>query len=142
MIRQVPVGRFVLLLAAWLPLTGCGGGFGDVSGRVTLDGQPLPAGTITFVDADNITHSDQIQDGKYRVTHVAAGKVRVSVVTPLAIEFVTPGKPKSGGPLGGLKPPAGKGPEVPEKYQDHEKSGLAYDVQRGENTINVEMKSQ
>jgi len=141
MFRQTQVGLFLVLLATALPLAGCGGGFGDVSGSVTLDGQPVPAGTVTFVDRTNTTQSDMFTDGKYHVTKVAAGQARVSVVTPMAITFGEPGGTKSA-KVGDTKPPPAKSVTLPEKYQDHEKSGLVYEIKRGANTIDVEMKSK
>lgn len=52
----------------------------EVSGFIKLDGKPLPEGTITFISADNTTHSAQgkIQDGEYVVT-VPVGKKRVEI---------------------------------------------------------------
>tara|TARA_R110002111_G_scaffold255157_1_gene321304 strand:- start:99749 stop:100132 length:384 start_codon:yes stop_codon:yes gene_type:complete len=52
----------------------------EVSGFIKLDGKPLPDGTITFISADNTTHSAQgkIQNGEYVVT-VPVGEKRVEI---------------------------------------------------------------
>lgn len=73
-----------LLLLMTLPLQGCFQGTGanesEVSGVIKLDGEPLPEGTITFISADNTTHSAQgkIQNGEYHVT-VPVGEKRVEI---------------------------------------------------------------
>jgi hypothetical protein len=70
------------MLALLVPLAvGCGKGKGTVSGTVTLDGQPLPAGNITFIPSKGQGAGGTIQDGKYSVADVPAGKVAVTVET-------------------------------------------------------------
>ncbi len=60
-----------LIMAAGVLLAGCGGsGLYEVSGRVTYDGRPLPAGVIYF-DPDVARHNDGpqgyalVKDGAY-----------------------------------------------------------------------------
>ncbi|QDT92592.1 hypothetical protein [Gimesia algae] len=73
---------FIFLIILLLP--GCFQGTSshesEVSGFIKLDGEPLPEGTITFISADNTTHSAQgkIQDGEYVVT-VPVGEKRVEI---------------------------------------------------------------
>lgn len=69
MFRQVAL---VASCVALLAVVGCGGGSDvtryDVSGTVTFDGAPVPAGTITFLPASGNTGpggSATIKDGKY-----------------------------------------------------------------------------
>ena len=54
-----------------LALTGCGGDskMATVSGAVTLDGNPVETGAITFVPANGNapTAGGQIKDGRYSV---------------------------------------------------------------------------
>jgi hypothetical protein len=61
---------------------GCGGGGpgATVEGSVTLDGQPVQNGTISFVPADGKTASagGKIADGKYSVA-VPPGPKRVEI---------------------------------------------------------------
>ncbi|WP_417385801.1 hypothetical protein [Gimesia sp.] len=74
----------LLFLVVPLLLQGCFQGTGanesEVSGLIKLDGEPLPDGTITFISADNTTHSAQgkIQEGEYVVT-VPVGEKRVEI---------------------------------------------------------------
>ena len=62
--------------------TGCGKGPATVAvtGKVTLDGQPLASGTINFVPSDGATASaaGQITEGAYSV-EMPPGKKRVQV---------------------------------------------------------------
>jgi hypothetical protein len=67
----------LLLTAA----VGCGSGKGTVSGKVTLDGKPLPAGQISFVGAHGQTATADIKDGQYTVSNVPTGDVKVTVQT-------------------------------------------------------------
>lgn len=75
--------RHIFLLLMLL-LPGCSEGANsnesEVSGFIQLDGKPLPEGTITFVSADNTTHSAQgkIQNGEY-VVNVPVGEKRVEI---------------------------------------------------------------
>lgn len=77
--------RFLIvlaLLALLLPLeVGCGGGKGNLSGTVTLDGKPLPAGNISFIPSKGPGVSGAIQDGNYSVHGVPTGEVKVTVET-------------------------------------------------------------
>jgi hypothetical protein len=70
------------LLALLLPLeVGCGGGKGAVSGSVTLDGQPLPIGNISFLPSKGPGATARIEDGKYSVKGVPSGEMKVTVET-------------------------------------------------------------
>jgi hypothetical protein len=62
-----------------LALAGCGGSAHDVSGTVTLDGEPIPEGYIAFTpEGGGRGAGGAIKDGKYSV-HVPAGKSRVEI---------------------------------------------------------------
>jgi 2-methylaconitate cis-trans-isomerase PrpF len=65
---------FVLLAAV-----GCGASTSDVSGNVTLDGTPLPAGTIVFIPAKGTAVSAEIKNGKYNALKVPEGEAKVTV---------------------------------------------------------------
>jgi hypothetical protein len=115
-------GRLALLAPALL-LAGCAGQ-GQVSGKVQYKGKPLPAGTITFYDRKNNAVSSAIgPDGGYSVEKVAAGPVKITVMTPMAI-FMPGDKP----------PPGPPPPTLPAKYADPEKSGLNWEVKPGTQT--------
>jgi hypothetical protein len=73
---------FAGALAFVIPLAiGCGPAKGKVTGSVTLDGQPLPAGTITFHPNKGISVAGEITDGQYTVAGVPAGDAKVTVDT-------------------------------------------------------------
>ena len=74
--------------AAWIffgPLAlivaGCGGKNTTVTGRVTLAGQPVESGFITFFPEDNHGTSvgAEIIQGEYKVENIIPGKKRVYV---------------------------------------------------------------
>lgn len=73
-----------IIFLSILILSGCSAGpksnESEVSGTIQLDGKPLPEGTITFVSADNSTHSAQgkINNGEY-IVNVPVGKKRVEI---------------------------------------------------------------
>jgi len=51
--RSCTAACWLFLLLFALPFAGgCSDGLGDVTGTVTLDGQPVPDGSITFVSQD------------------------------------------------------------------------------------------
>jgi hypothetical protein len=88
------VGVLTLVLAL-----GCGGGaMPVVSGTVTLDGQPVANGSISFVplDGKGRTAGGTITDGKYS-TKVPVGEMKVSISVPKIVgrekEFDTPDSP-------------------------------------------------
>jgi hypothetical protein len=80
--RSLFLGVLGLVLSA---TAGCGGK-GTVSGKVTLDGEPLPAGTITFQSKSGKAASGAITDGQYSVPGVPTGEVSVSVETATVLE--------------------------------------------------------
>ncbi|MCC9606887.1 hypothetical protein LOC68_15615 [Blastopirellula sp. JC732] len=75
----------ILIAATSLLSVGCGGGIKDnevkVSGNVTIDGQPIEIGSVSFVSADGSTPTGggNIKDGAY-VAFVAPGEKKVLVL--------------------------------------------------------------
>jgi hypothetical protein len=121
-------------------VSGCGGGgSGTVSGKVTLSGKPVERGTITFLSeaGNKDAFSAAIQDGQYRTGEMPAGPAKI-YLTPL---MEMPAKGAAGGDV--RPPPKVVKGEVksgfPDKYTNHESSGLSLDVKRGENTFDVNM---
>src|SRR5437868_4602721 len=88
------------LLVAALAVAGCGGAkTGEVTGTVTVDGQPPPTGSsITFIPADGRSPSAgaTIEAGKYSAK-VQAGPAKVQVRVPKFASGKT-GQPGPGGP--------------------------------------------
>ena len=75
-------GPFVLIVA------GCGGKNTTVTGRVTLGGQPVESGFITFFPEDNHGTSvgGEITRGEYKVENIVPGKKRVYVSIPEKVD--------------------------------------------------------
>ena len=81
------IAFLLLALSVCFVLSGCGGpdNRAKVSGTVTLNGEPLATGSISFVPAEGNTGPSSggaIADGKYSVPGdkgVAIGKNRVSI---------------------------------------------------------------
>ena len=69
---------------ALLALTGCGGSSGStVTGSVTINGEPMKAGAITFMPVEakgGQSAGGDIVNGKYTAKNVTPGKERVTVV--------------------------------------------------------------
>jgi hypothetical protein len=111
----------------------------DVSGRVTLDGQPVGPGTVVFAPPEKTTNpatGTVLVDGSYflksnRIRGLPPGHYKVSV-SIIHQDPVPPGQR-------GTAPPKLVSPA---KYSDPATSGLEYDVQRGTNTINLELASK
>ena len=79
---------------------GCGGPrTGTVSGDVTLDGQPMKKGQITFapVDGKSTGAMADVADGKFSAT-VPAGEMKVAIVSDKVVGtrkmYDTPDSPK------------------------------------------------
>ena len=125
--------RVVLAFAFVLGICGCGDNevTGEVSGTVTVGGQPLREGTIAFQSKKGKGGSAPIEDGEYSMSRVPVGKYVVVVLPPSA---PPPGKP------GATK---GVGKEVlasvPMKYWDETTSDLKGEVEVGENTANFDL---
>ncbi len=89
-----------------------------VSGIVTFDGKPLPAGTISFqaIDRPVATATPIGEGGAYSTDRAPLGKNLVTVDTA-SIQF---GNPSAYVP-------------IPARYADPKAAGLSADVQPGEN---------
>jgi len=115
---------------------------GRVSGKVTADGKPLEAGTVTFISTDgqrpNATGAIK-SAGSYTLQTVEPGdgavvgeyKVAITDVDSAALNTALPGAP--------VIPPKSA---IPKTYQDAGSSGLSAKVERGSNTHNFDLKSK
>jgi hypothetical protein len=146
-----------LTLAVLWASVGCSGK-GNVSGKVTYHGQPLPGGTVAFApEAGGPGNSAQIdpKDGTYHVGRLPAGPMKITV-TPLkaggsGIAEVPGGRMPGGPPPGaqGMPPdmfkrafenPEGTEVEIPIKYTTLEGTDLRYTVKSGDQEFNIELK--
>jgi hypothetical protein len=126
------VRRAIAFLCCLLPvaLLGCGGSGGSmksvVTGKVTFNGAPVPAGTVTFIaqNTEGTTMMSAIDNGTYRIPNFPPGEVKISVQGP--------GRPSN---------PEDKTPRVtlPEKYLNVMTSGLTYTVKTGQQTHDLNL---
>lgn len=133
------------LAAVCLPLcllAGCGGGGKDegvtVTGTVTLDGQPLPAGQVVF-EIPNSTEQriGGIDNGKFEVKGVPVGKVRAAVRTSM-MQAQYAAEQRFASKAGGKANKPDFVP-VPPRYEDVGKANLEFDVAPGK-PITIELK--
>jgi hypothetical protein len=121
-----------------LPVSGCGGPYdATVAGVVTLDGLPVPRGTVKFIPAQGPSAYGLIgEDGAYsmmtgRERGLPAGTYTVTVVANEAsVSSASPSAP----------PIPGK-PITPPWYRVQDASGLTFTVEPGSNEINLELLS-
>jgi hypothetical protein len=137
--------RFPLpwLAAACLGLAGgCGGGSGELSGKVMYQGKPVRMGWVFGAGNDGVVRSARIQDdGSYSLGEVPPGPVKLSVTSP---------DPSSSRPQAKKKMPKGSGPPadvdvgkwfaIPDQYGDFTRSELSVTVRRGSNHFDIELK--
>ena len=152
-------GRAAFLLAVALA-AGCGGGRGQVSGRVLYKDKPVPGGWVTFVPADSRENSVTVpigEDGTYEVT-LPAGQVQIAVDNreldrrddrltmppplPPGVRLPTSGMAGGQIPRSQTTPPrpTGRYLWIPVKYHDIETSGLTYTVNPGGQSFDIELK--
>jgi hypothetical protein len=125
------------VLVACLALCGCGGSYDStVTGMVSLDGAPLPRGTVKFLPDQSgpAAYGVIAADGKYSVTTgreagLPAGAYTVTVVAN------EPSVPNTNSSL----PPAPGKPLAPPWYRESATSGLKYTIESGSNEINIEL---
>lgn len=146
----------LVLLVGLLP-QGCGGGYGEVSGKVYYKGRLLaaPGMMVSFTDANGGVCSNSVApDGGYTLAKVPVGQVKISVVVlpPRRIDQVQQ-KEHEAVRAGIVKAPpeewekmAPNGPPrrfaiaIPRSYADPETSGLIHTVTGGKQTYDIELK--
>jgi hypothetical protein len=78
------------------------------------------------------------EDGSYRIEKVPIGPVRIGVASH---PRVPPGLKNSPGKASASREDPKDGTvKIPKKYENHETSGLNYTVERGSNTINIDLE--
>lgn len=123
-----PSCRFAVCLALATMLIGCGPGETrprtiEVTGVVTLDGQPVEAATVSFISASGGSAGITDANGRFSLVNGAApGRYDVTV-TKMAGGSLRP-PATSGGP------PTGEPPKslLPERYISPKNSGLSAEV--------------
>jgi hypothetical protein len=146
-------GRAACAALLALAVSGCESDRGSVSGKVTYRRHPLGGGTVLFYGPDqSVTASLIAADGTYRAPNLPVGRVRVAVVPHPP---VPPGLSRANreAPPAARAPPVPSdstsvsGPEVravriPEKYSHPERSGLSLQVDRAEQTFDIELQAE
>lgn len=140
---------------ACLMLLGCGGeDLGSVTGKVTMDGQPLPNAIVTFVPEGGgrtgIGKTDA--NGEYTLVFAGGegatiGKNKVAVTTAPEATEVTAMRSDSpeyaaqasGGTMSDYSKPAVI-EKIPAKYNKN--TELTFEVTSGSNVYDIELKSQ
>lgn len=130
-------------------LCGCSsGGYrgptGTVSGKVTLDGQPVPQGcVVSFLSpAGHVSSGVVGADGKFQLgtkenPNVPVATYNVTVSTP-AEKMSQADYDKYMSGEGGAKPAAASA--IPEQFTNPTTSGVSKEVKPGPNTIDIELK--
>ena len=131
--------RFGIVSALIITLSGCGGMYdSSVSGVVTLDGSPLPRGTVCYIptSAGPRAYGLILSDGSYYMKigtekGLPSGEYQVTVVSKEESIPTTPGMP----------PKPGKS-ITPPWYHTPRSSNLNQTVEAGSNEINLELSSE
>lgn len=147
-----------LCLCGMLMTAGCGGGKGEVSGKVSYKGKPVLGGTVSFApEKGGVMRSPIEEDGSFKISNIPPGKTKIMVET----ESFRPLSANVGGRRGGgsgvsadfMKQniekmnPQGADPSrakryvpIPKDYGDPSKSTLTYDVKSGKQTHDIDLK--
>ena len=101
----------------------------EVSGKITYNGKPLPAGTVTFVSKDGktTTASAIAEDGTYKAI-LPVGEYGIAITTVAAKKKDDP-----------KDPPKKTVVKIPEKYGDVKTSGLVYKVAKGKQSFDIDL---
>ena len=135
--EMILVRRFASVLGLALCVgwcLGCGAGqapTGNLSGKVTLQGEPLTSGTVVLVNSETgIGASSELDaSGGYRIDSVRTGEYQVAIQPPPAPS------PEAMAEGAKAEPSA-----IPDKYQDPQASGLKATVAKGENTSDFDLQ--
>ena len=137
------IAAAILLAVALSLAAGCGRGKGDVSGKVTYNGKPLPFGNVQFISPAGNVPGEIKPDGTYSVTGVPVGlsKIAVNCQDPAYADYM---KALSASIKDKNVPKPKGNPEdfdkIPRKYFDPEQSGLTYEVKSGAQTYDIDLK--
>ena len=139
--------RNFLLALSVLLLCFCGcpsssGNVGWVDGVVTLDGEPIEGATVRFYPETGRASSGKTDaNGYYKLRYTRSemgaviGKHKVTITREAAA--TTGGYEQED-----KKDAKARAATIPKKYRDPEKAELVKTVERGSNTINLELTSE
>lgn len=117
---------------------------GTVSGRVTFQQKPLPTGCTLMFVSDHTTAVGSVEpNGQYQLksgdsNRIPVGKYRVAVNPPAPANAPLEGEETAGDDTTWLGEDYGD--LIPRKYRNVGTSGLAFEVQEGENTFDIKLQ--
>jgi len=134
---------FIATAFSLVLFSGCGPSHGTITGMVTLNGQPLSDGQVSFLAQDGTIVTSMIDsNGKYRIPQFPVGLAKVTVYPPMdmaAIGDTIKNQGKDKGPPRLTAPPTPKS-DIPSRYADPQTSNLTVDVRRGEMTFDIPLE--
>jgi hypothetical protein len=144
----------VVAAACLVVAGGCGAGYsgptGTVRGTVTINGEPVPAGTgVAFISDDGFTASGQVDAGGSYELSSLTGKQIPAVTYKVMISGAAPGVTTDDADYDAMMEASAAGTlpaapvaesVIPSKYGSTGTSGLSYTVNTGENTISIELQ--
>ncbi len=143
-----------LVLFVLVSLTGCGhagtfaisGPTGTVSGKVTLDGKPVPVGsTVTFRHSKSAHTPAAIvgDDGSYTLQLAETLRVPVGVYTVGIVAPSSGSKAPEGLMKASLEPKKDAGQTtIPSKFLNPDTSPIKVEVVEGQNSLDIKFTSQ
>jgi hypothetical protein len=137
LLRSTARGMLALSLLV-LAVGGCGKSTGNVSGKVSYQGKPLPGGYVNFMsegEQGSFKASGIKEDGSYSVSGLAVGPAKISIQGLSARRLAD--LPGQGGKDEKTQQ---KEVYVPDKYGNAETSGLKYEVKPGSQSYDIELK--
>jgi hypothetical protein len=152
--RSIRRPAWFVALVVLVPVA-CGRDVGSVSGTVRFQDKAVGSGTVLLVGSDGLPRYGNIQaDGSYQIKRAPAGPARLAVNSPdpaKAAQIPTREQPpKNLLPAEKLKqlapprrPPAADRSTwfpLPAQYGDPNASGLAVEVKRGTNALDLNLK--
>jgi hypothetical protein len=146
-VRASASRRAAFTAAFLLPLLilGCAGK-GNVSGKVTYKGTPLPYGNVQIQSGNGTIFVAEIkEDGSYSVSGVPTGscKVAVSCVDPAAVDFAKAMSAAGKDTTNKAKMPKGSLEDfnkIPARYADFSTSGLTLELKSGDQTFDIKLE--
>jgi hypothetical protein len=154
---------FGFLFVAIMGTTGCSGGRGNVSGKVTFRGRPVMIGSVVMIAKDEKPVTGRLEeDGSYSLKDVPVGEVQVGVVSrdpdiaanrARAMSMIAKyaAKRKAAGkdnardmPRLEASPASARAKRkwvrLPKDVEFPDRSGITTTIQRGDNTFDVDLK--
>src|SRR4051812_17579901 len=142
------MSRYLDRLFLLLPMAalGCGGGAGDVAGKVTFNGKPVVVGYVVAIGSDSAVYvsGDLSDTGGYVIPSLPAGPAKFAVYSRTLA--------KARKPVDRDSAARGKSPRataidkkwfaIGDQFRDPCTSGLTYDIRSGSNQFDIVLVGQ